>query len=231
MKTERNTGSPSNLKSKPRATNWFHRRRTAILFLSLVSMVEIVKLPGLLLWARIRILTSLPKTAIADDPSQPVASIEPPVELDTGLLQSAPVIEGVRTDPFQIDRDIFPDTIAVLSTMQTNPFDTAVVASPIALPSAEELHQIAMDAAQRDADGFRLQSAGRGFSLAVIDGRTHRIGEWMHGSNGIAFMLAEILDGSAVLQSEIVAVDGTTQVERFEIRLRGYSPRREPAPK
>ena len=129
MKTERNTGSPSNLKSKPRATNWFHRRRTAILFLSLVSMVAIVKLPGLLLWARIRILTSLPKTAIADDPSQPVASIEPPVELDTGLLQSAPVIEGVRTDPFQIDRDIFPDTIAVLSTMQTKPFDTAVVAA------------------------------------------------------------------------------------------------------
>ena len=68
------------------------------------------------------------------------------------------------------------------------------------------------EAARRATERFRLQSAGRGLSMAVIDGRTYRIGDALEGADGMRFVLREVLEGAAVLEHE---------GERFEIRLRG----------
>ncbi len=114
MKLQRTTTTPAS-PAKPR---WFARNRTAILFVSLCSLVVCVKLPGLLLWARIRILTSLPKTAIADDPTPPIALDAKPEEFDSGLTTSNPKAATQR-DPFQVDPATFPTPLSVRSAVST----------------------------------------------------------------------------------------------------------------
>jgi hypothetical protein len=171
----------------------------------LFAVVAWAKPMGLLLWARIRILTSLPKTAIADEktlaentPREPVA----PSEFDSGLS----AMPEVRTDPFRIDPHIFP---------KANP---PAVVPPVPDikpktegPSADETRREMSRAAGRAAERFRLQSAGRGLSMAVIDGRTYRVGEVLEGADGFRFTLVEVLEGAAIVEWE---------AERFELRLR-----------
>jgi hypothetical protein len=195
-------GTPESTRSIAR---WFRRRRTAIAFLALFGVVAWAKPMGLLLWARIRILTSLPKTAIADDPS--VAAELPkepaaPAEFDPGLH----AIPGIRTDPFRIDPHIFPKATPVS--------DVAPTPEPVPkpeVPSVDEARREASRAAVRAAERFRLQAAGRGLSMAVIDGRTYRIGDTIDGEGDMRFTLVEVLEGAAIVE---------WNGERFELRLR-----------
>lgn len=199
------TGKASGAVPPSGVLRWFRSRRTAITFLMLFAVVAWAKPMGLLLWARIRILTSLPKTAIADEttlaentPREPVA----PSEFDSGLS----AMPEVRTDPFRIDPHIFP---------KANP---PAVVPPVPDiepktegPSADETQREMSRAAGRAAERFRLQSAGRGLSMAVIDGRTYRVGEVLEGADGFRFTLVEVLEGAAIVEWE---------AERFELRLR-----------
>lgn len=199
------TGKASGAVAPSGVLRWFRSRRTAITFLMLFAVVAWAKPMGLLLWARIRILTSLPKTAIADEttlaentPREPVA----PSEFDSGLS----AMPEVRTDPFRIDPHIFP---------KANP---PAVVPPVPDikpktegPSADETRREMSRAAGRAAERFRLQSAGRGLSMAVIDGRTYRVGEVLEGADGFRFTLVEVLEGAAIVEWE---------AERFELRLR-----------
>lgn len=199
------TGKASGAVPPSGVLRWFRSRRTAITFLMLFAVVAWAKPMGLLLWARIRILTSLPKTAIADEttlaentPREPVA----PSEFDSGLS----AMPEVRTDPFRIDPHIFP---------KANP---PAVVPPVPDikpktegPSADETRREMSRAAGRAAERFRLQSAGRGLSMAVIDGRTYRVGEVLEGADGFRFTLVEVLEGAAIVEWE---------AERFELRLR-----------
>lgn len=192
---------------------WFRSRRTAIAFLMMFAVVAWAKPMGLLLWARIRILTSLPKTAIADDPGLAAnAPEDPPVppELDSGLSS----IPGIRTDPFRIDPHIFPRATpapVVAPTPEPEPKPE--------VPSVDEARREASRAAGMSADRFRLQAAGRGLSTAVIDGRTYRIGDSIEGEGGMRFTLVEVLEGAAIVE---------WHGERFELRLRSAGGREGP---
>ena len=53
-----------------RAFGWMRSRKGALTFVARFAVVAWAKPMGLLLWARLRILTSIPKTAIADDPTK-----------------------------------------------------------------------------------------------------------------------------------------------------------------
>jgi len=48
--------------------------------------------------------------------------------------------------------------------------------------------------------------------MAVIDGRTYRIGDALEGADGVKFVLLEVIEGAAVL--------GHGE-QRIEIRMRG----------
>jgi hypothetical protein len=190
--------------SQASAWRWIRSRRGAITFLAVFAVVAWAKPMGLLLWARIRILTSLPKTAIADDPTTSSAAPEPetPIEFDSGLGAT----NEIRTDPFRIDPHTFP-----------KPTPAAPVAAPITPqpkvePStADETRREALQAAGRQAERFRLQSAGKGLSMAVIDGRTYRVGDVLESTDGSRFTLVEVRDNAAFVEWE---------GERFELRLR-----------
>ena len=78
---------------------WMRSRKGALAFVAMFAVVAWAKPMGLLLWARLRILTSIPKTAIADDPAKAPAEEQPALELDSGLSP-----QGARLiDPFSID--------------------------------------------------------------------------------------------------------------------------------
>lgn len=181
---------------------WSRSRKTLVFF-SLITAFVLAKPMGLLLWARLRILTSIPKTAIADDPEKVAALPQLPQDIDPRL----PAAGARLIDPFRIDPHTFP------SSDNPTPSQASIVPTQKSNAETTEVHAPeAFEAARRAAERFRLQSAGKGLSMAVIDGRTYRIGDALEGADGVRFVLLEVLDGSAVL--------GHGE-ERIEIRMRG----------
>ena len=82
--TQRNAAAKP-VKSKSNSMAWIRSRKLAIGMVAMFSVVAWAKPMGLLLWARLRILTSIPKTAIADDPANTPVVVLPPSDLETGL--------------------------------------------------------------------------------------------------------------------------------------------------
>ncbi len=185
------------------AMAWMRSRKGALAFVAMFAVVAWAKPMGLLLWARLRILTSIPKTAIADDPAKAPAEDQPELELESGLSP-----QGARLiDPFSIDPHTFP------SSDNQTPSRASIVPSQKSDSGSAEVPALEVfEAARRATERFRLQSAGRGLSMAVIDGRTHRIGDALESADGHRFVLVEVLEGAAVLEHG---------GRRFEIRMRG----------
>jgi len=182
---------------------WMRSRKGALVLVSAFAVVAWAKPMGLLLWARIRILTSIPKTAIADDPAQAPDAAAPKPEFDTGL----PGAGGAFMDPFSLDRN------TSRSPDNRTPSQPSIVPTQKRDEGTAEVQALeVLEAARRAAERFRLQSAGRGLSMAVIDGRTFRIGDALESVDGHRFVLLEILDGGAVLGHGDA---------RIEIRMRG----------
>lgn len=186
-----------------RVVEWTRRHRRALALTAVLGAVVWAKPMGLLLWARIRILTSIPKTAIADEPGALVQRDNEPAEIDTGLPEAL----ILTTDPFAIDATVFPS--------QTDSAETAPVATPSfkpETPKSEDRGPDGPEVARRAAERFRLQSAGAGLTTAVIDGRTYRIGDIIDGFGGASFTLVEVREQSVVLDCDGVA---------YEIGFRG----------
>jgi hypothetical protein len=185
---------------------WLRSPKSALALVGVFAVVAWAQPTlGLLLWARLRILTSIPKTAIADDPSKAPVEKAPAPEIDAGL----PAAGEALIDPFGID----PHT----PTSSDNPTASRASIEPSQKSDAnptEVTAPEAFEAARRAAERFRLQSAGRGLSMAVIDGRTYRVGDTLEGVDGTRFVLLEVRDGAAVL--------GHGEA-RVEIHLRGAS--------
>ncbi len=199
-KNKQNAPSESMLS---RVGSWTRGPRGSIVLLSAFTLIALAKPMGLLLWARIRILTSLPKTAIADDPTTVNKGPELVPDLDPGL----PTTLEFRSDPFWIDPHIYPNPMFAVPNATI--LDALPKAEPIAV---EDTRGLDIAAAREAAERFRLQSAGRGLSMAVIDGRMYRIGDALEGAGDMRFVLTEVLEGRVVLEC-----DG----EHFELFLNG----------
>lgn len=185
------------------AMAWMRSRKAALTLVTAFAVIAWAKPMGLLLWARLRILTSIPKTAIADDPTKAPDAEPQVIELDTGL----PAAGARLIDPFSID----PHTR--FTSDRPTPSQASIVPTQKSDSETTEVHAPeAFEPARRAAERFRLQSAGRGLSMAVIDGRTYRIGDALEGADGMKFVLLEVLESAAVLGHE---------GQRFEIRMRG----------
>lgn len=169
---------------------WMRGRKGALTLVAMFAVVAWAKPMGLLLWARIRILTSIPKTAIADDPTKAPEVEEAPPELETGLPTSAPSV----IDPFRIDPSRFP---TLNDPPPSAPEPEPAPKSPE--PSADERRLEAIETARSAAERLRLQSAGKGLAVAVIDGKTYRVGDEIECGEGTTFTLLEVREGSALL--------------------------------
>jgi hypothetical protein len=184
-------------------SGWFDRARHAfrtdrrvrtLAFTLAVASVLWAKPMGLLLWARIKILTNIPRTAIADPgDGAPVLVRNRP---DLAEPQELRVPGRPATDPFRIDDTAFP--------IPERPAETSPRGAKAAGGNAEEIDPSAVRERERAAmaAAFRVQAAGEGMGIAVIDGRTVKVGQSIDGRDGTAFRLVAVRGEGVVLECE-----------------------------
>lgn len=181
---------------------------------------------GLLLWARIIIVSNMPRTAVANEEVGPGTSGNPPPagaassatghgEAMVKAARAAQVVELVTSpphDPFVISPQYFP-----------KPTKTAELVAEAGKSSAGPAEDAEQIEARRIA---RLQGwlaplrleASMGERFAVINGKSYRRGEEIAGqwSQDVRFVLAEVRQRSVILECE---------GRRFELKM--ASPGRE----
>jgi hypothetical protein len=202
---------PAPISSAPRS------RKIALAAVACVALLFLAKPMALLLWARIRILTSLPKTAIAEPIESKAAKPAAPTEIDPSLPTS--LADG--RDPFQIDRLVFPEPKVAdptapdanaAGTPAHDPADPAEATDPQHVGESAPKDHVEGDgdsgepaayAAMRiAAESVVVRSAGAGLQAAVIDDKAVRVGETVKTSAGFEFTLVAVLDGGVVLGLE-----------------------------
>lgn len=184
------------------------RRRETILgtLVLLVPVIAIAQPLGLLLWARMRILTSIPRTAMAVEGEELVA-LAPEFrdsfpDLPEVILEARPL-----RDPLAISPRHFP------RSSNSHP-DPGFEAKSTSLPVEEEV-VAARDRARLTGVAARLEVQGLmpGQGLALIDGRVRRVGEEFPGNDAQAtFRLVEVRKSAIVVRIEDL---------EFDIRLDG----------
>jgi len=108
------------------------------------------------------------------------------------------------TDPFRIDDTVFPVPARPAESSRPGPKVAAGNAEEVEPGEVRERERAAMAAA------FRVQAAGQGMEIAVVDGRTLRVGQSIEGGDGTAFRLVEVRGEGVVLECE-----GT----RYEVQI------------
>lgn len=196
------------------AMRWLSNRRNALLVVAGLGLVIWAKPMGLLLWSRIRILTSIPRTAIADDAIAAAPRPKLPPEFDPQL----PAATAASRDPFRVDPAYFPSqaelqraqaaasalsvpvaAVATVATDSADPDATAPMPSPLEL--ADERAPAEYERLRLAAESLRVQSAGRGLDAAVVGGRAVRVGDVLLTEDGEEFVLVEVVEGGIVVAS------------------------------
>lgn len=176
---------------------------------------------GMLLWARLIVVSRMPRTAIADDPEAAAAmagvNSSTSATKDRSLARGAMPqrIEFFRTphrDPFVISPQFLPKTNPIDPSSQTTGNSPKLLQNPVE-ESAQAQARITAQL-QAAADGLKLEAAVAG-SMAVINGRTFRVGDLVStgksaGSEPVQFRLAEVKTRSVILEA---------QSRRFEIHM------------
>jgi len=183
-------------------------RKIALALVTCAALMIWAKPMGLLLWARIRILTSIPKTAIAEPTATQASKPVLPSELDPKL----PGFAAALRDPFSVDERLFPqpkpsggDGAAGQGATNT-PAPEAVAVAPTdeesdveANGEGESTAPARYEAIRVSAEAIRVHSAGAGLLVAVIDNKAVRVGESVTAPDGTEFTLVGVLDGAVVL--------------------------------
>lgn len=190
-------------------------RKIALGVVACIALFFLAKPMALLLWARIRILTSLPKTAIAE----PVDSAGASPKVITDLDPSLPSWRADVPDPFRVNPQVFPDPKAAAAAGAANewresereqsvaPEHELVEGGPTSTDggdatageSEDSEAPAVYESLRAAAESVRVQSAGAGLQGAVIDDKAVRIGETVRTSEGVEFTLVAVLDGAVVL--------------------------------
>jgi hypothetical protein len=163
---------------------------------------------GLLLWARLIVVSQPPRTAMANEPaSMPSAKnaarnqAPPRPDKDGNSSRVAVHIDLVSSpshDPFVISRRFFPKS----SQIAESPKELSkLLAQPAEEPQQIEARLLAR--LQANAGRFRLEAA-MGGNVAVISGKTYRVGDSIPGSEDafVSFTLVEIRQRSVILECE-----------------------------
>jgi hypothetical protein len=171
-----------------------------------VPLAALAQPLGLLLWARIRLLTSIPRTAMATEAEDTVASVtSPPAFPD--LPDADLPIPGLR-DPLAISPRHFP---------RANDPQGLTSASPKSgvgrVDDEERTAAVLRERLAGVVGRLRVQGLVPGRGVALIDGRVRRVGESFPATvDGTTVRLV------AVEQSMVVVECGGLE---FDIRLDG----------
>ncbi|MEE9130124.1 MAG: hypothetical protein V3T84_08905 [Phycisphaerales bacterium] len=169
---------------------------------------------GLLLWARIIVTSNLPRTAVADESAaarddRNSDGARPPAVSDN--RRRAPVnvqlAEFPIRDPFLISDQYFPKP----TSLDVLPQDQAKLQERPAEISRDPEALVATQL--RGLVGrFTLEAVMQGRPMAIINGRTHQLGDWIPavGNAAVRFRLVDVRYRSVVLECE---------GHRFELKM------------
>lgn len=184
------------------------RREVALAVVILaVPLAALAQPLGLLLWARMRILTSIPRTAMATEEIESVAIVPSDLEVFPDLPSVAPEASSLR-DPLDVSPDHFPRSTNSSSDRGIEPKSV-----PGTAEESEEAEESVRMRLVPVVSRLEVQGLMPGRGLAVIDGRVRRVGEEFDGNVvGATFHLVEVRKSVAVVRTE--GLD-------FDIRLNG----------
>ena len=173
------------------------RRETVLAAVILaVPVVALAQPLGLLLWARMRILTSIPRTAMATEELQ-ASTVPVDVEVFPDLPSTSPEPVSLR-DPFAISRRHFP--ISSNSTLQTP------VGPKSGLQVVDDTQETTESIRQRlrpVVERLEVQGLMPGRGFALINGQVRRVGEEFPGNVvGTTFHLVGVRKSAAVVRIE-----------------------------
>ena len=190
-----------------RVTSRLRRREMVLALLVLaIPALAIAQPLGLLLWARMRILTSIPRTAMAVEGEQ-VVLVVPEFEdsfpdLPVTTFEARPI-----RDPLSISSSHFPRSSNSTSDRGFGP------KSPSSRVDEDGAASLVRDRLALVAARLEVQGLMPGQGLALINGRVRRVGEEFPGNVAQAtFHLIEVRKSAIV-----VRIEGL----EFDIRLNG----------
>jgi len=180
-----------------------HRRHGLVIALLLaVPVIAWTPTLGLLFWARLRLLTNLPRTAMATEAPETLALVPIdvfPERMDVGFdeASSRDPLRNSPHDPFNRAQD-----------GSTEPFDANF--------GAQETDEATWSTSRRryiDAivGRLRLQGLITGRSIAIIEGRTYRVGELLE---------REATEGESITLHAVERDSVVVEVDGMEFRIR-----------
>jgi hypothetical protein len=172
------------------------RRFRALVTVMAVGMVLWAKPMGLFIWTRLRMVTSIPRTAMADEEAvlqAPSPTAQPP------RVQSITLDTLAVRDPFLVSEALFPKP-----TIATENDDQEEKSRPASADDPEEAERRLTNRLRDLASTLRLEALMSGLPLAVINGVTVRVGESIipDESESAEFRLIEIRSRSVILESQ-----------------------------
>ncbi|MDZ4754168.1 MAG: hypothetical protein SGJ11_06685 [Phycisphaerae bacterium] len=188
-----------------------HPRTRAIGLVAAAAVVLWLKPMGLLFWARIRILTNIPRTAMADEqpsgdlawsPFVPAAPVLEPIALP--LLPSRnPFVQSGNSPATGRDTSTSPHTSTSIDASGRSGDEDGAKSGgdPADHALTEQSHESAQTEAAPAPPDCRLQGLVSGLPIAVIDGRMYRVGDTIASlDESEPFTLVEIKDTSVLLE-------------------------------
>ena len=177
------------------ALRFASKRNTILLALVLaIPMAAIAQPLGLLLWARLRLLTTIPRTAMATEDPLRLAVVEVPVFPD---LPEFGLDEVIQRDPLRISPRHFPRATP-------SPKEPVVVPKSAAEEVEEEDRekQLMQERLASIVSEIHVQVLIPGRGVALIGGRACKVGDEVPTKvDGISFRLLEVRMGSVVIEA------------------------------
>lgn len=171
---------------------------------------------GLLLWARIIVISNVPRTATATGENKVGAAATLPEDvIRDSSARTTPGREPIslrmdrtpRRDPFVIDQDFFPKpTIADASSAEAN----KLPAHPAEDAESREARRQAR--LEQALAGLKLEAVMTGASVALINGQTYRVGASIPAGKDqeLEFVLKDVRQRTVLLEFE---------GRKFELRM------------
>jgi len=163
---------------------------------------------GLLLWARLIVMSNMPRTAVADPSTHASVSVAPVLSDKPRQVIRIALDERPERDPFVVSDAHFPKS--------NEPGDLPGEAGKSLAQQTEDPERAeARLRAQLRAliDRMTLDAAMHGAGLAIINGRTYRTGDRVSAADEelrVVFTLVQVQSRSVVLQYE---------ERRFELKM------------
>jgi len=162
---------------------------------------------GLLLWARVIVVSNIPRTAVAEDGAKPAQVVDRQARMNTAVLDrlarsrvEVRLDYSPRRDPFSVNAEYFP---------KPKLDETREQKSVVAVPDMNEDEEQRQARQRREqlqlaADGLKLEAVMRGAGIVVINGQTYRIGDEVSaaGNQKALFELTDVRQRSAVLHAD-----------------------------